>query len=733
LPALATRPLERFPYAAFLPWDEAHALLDTPLRSPDADLRGAALKALLGATRYQRDHLADALQLVRKRRNEQDPVRREMLTALAALPHGIWLAEHLDDLAQIIRDALDATDLSQATTQAMEQLVVHTFPFHAEWSAQQLAAIYRARGRVSVYGLETHLSDRHIRSIAPVLTPILQAWQSRESEGLLMTLAMALGKRLSSFPELADILEITISQTLQSYIANSMLALLVKHCHARIDSLIPRLLENDKSAITLWSVYTYLHRQRQDLLTPFLGQIAYRGRFSTGLTRFVLPLNDCFYRWTPGQQATFAYTLLEVVRTNETNRAVYEWLATINRLALMPAIDFAPLIQLASDERPPVREATLRALGRLDAGQGIPTLLEALNDERARIAIYALRGALLTMPQAEALNLLRNAPLTQVTVAKEVIRLVGDLSSEAAYRELLSWETRDLHRDVHVALLRAFWGYLHEPQTWEIFTRAAQSPDTALARGVVHIPADSLSPQIQQRLTALTATLLAHPTTEVRMATLAWRSQHPLTDYEHALFTRLLALMNSPFPDECTLAAQAAFSMYTGSNALLVGEAIKGLLSQRRALQTVCTTFLGALPNNRAGLQPTTRAILAALAEDPLTISLRAELIIEGLPWDGEMTQELVKLAPLLHADALASVQQAIQGAFFCPANQLFDLETTLAASADERLRRLALAALIAQSQQASGWSDEACVRLESYRSDPSPLVAEAAQFTFVA
>jgi hypothetical protein len=206
-----------------------------------------------------------------------------------------------------------------------------------------------------------------------------------------------------------------------------------------------------------------------------------------------------------------------------------------------------------------------------------------------------------------------------------------------------------------------------------------------------------------------------------------------LTDYEHALFTRLLALMNSPFPDECTLAAQAAFSMYTGSNALLVGEAIKGLLSQRRALQTVCTTFLGALPNNRAGLQPTTRAILAALAEDPLTISLRAELIIEGLPWDGEMTQELVKLAPLLHADALASVQQAIQGAFFCPANQLFDLETTLAASADERLRRLALAALIAQSQQASGWSDEACVRLESYRSDPSPLVAEAAQFTFVA
>src|SRR5579859_4670458 len=214
LPALATRPLEQFPYAAFLPWDEARALLDTPLRSPDADLRAAVLKALISGTCYQRSHLADALQLVRNRRNEQDPVRREMLTALEALPHSIWQAEHLDDLAQIIRDALNAADLSHPTAQAMERLVVHTFKFHPEWSANQLAVIYRARGRVSVYRLDMYLSDAHVRSIAPVLTPILQSWQNRESEGLLLTLAIALGKRLGAFDELADLLEITLGQTL---------------------------------------------------------------------------------------------------------------------------------------------------------------------------------------------------------------------------------------------------------------------------------------------------------------------------------------------------------------------------------------------------------------------------------------------------------------------------------------------------------------------------------------
>ena len=731
LPALATRPLEQFLYASFLPWDEVRALLDTPLRSPDADLRGAALKTLISATRYQRNHLADALLLVRNRRNEQDPVRREMLTAMAALPHGIWQAEHLDDLAQIIRDALNATDLSHPTAQAMEQLVVHTFPFQPERSANQLASIYRTRGRVSVYRLDKYLSDAHVRSIAPVLTPILQSWQNRESEGLLLTLAIALGKRLSAFDELVDLLTITLAQTQSNYIADSILRLFLEHYRSRVYLLIPGLLRNDKSAITLSTVFSYLHRQRQDLLTPFLGQYAYKGRFSTGRTRFVLPLNDGFYRWTPKQQEIFASTLLEVVRAKDQNRATYEWLVTIKRLAAMPALDFTPLIQLASDERPPVREAALRSLGRLDAGQGIPTLLEALNDERARIAIYALRNTLLSMPQEEALNLLRHAPLAQVTVAKEVIRLIGELSSEAAFRELLSWDTRELHRDVRVALLRALWDYLEEPETWEIFTRAAQSPDTALARGVVHIPADSMSSLIQRRLTLLTMILLTHPAIEVRMATLGWRSLHPVTDHEHTLFPRLLALLNSPFPDECTLAARAVFSIYTGNDATLVGDAIKSLLSNRRVLHIVCKTFSSAVTNNRQQLQPTAQAILAALSQDRLTISLRVEIILTGLAWE-EVAHELVRLTNMLHVSALSKAWRGIQQAANRPDARLLELEMTLTTSTDERLRMLALGALIAQTKQSSGWSDEAIARLENYRNDPSPLVAETAQFTFV-
>jgi hypothetical protein len=94
----------------------------------------------------------------------------------------------------------------------------------------------------------------------------------------------------------------------------------------------------------------------------------------------------------------------------------------INQLAALPALEPTPIVPLADlhATRLAARDVALRALGRLDAGQGIPTLLGALDDDRARIAIYALRRALLQMPTTQALALLRGVPRRRETVAKEV-------------------------------------------------------------------------------------------------------------------------------------------------------------------------------------------------------------------------------------------------------------------------------------------------------------------------
>src|SRR5262249_9071777 len=220
---------------------------------------------------------------------------------------------------------------------------------------------------------------------------------------------------------------------------------------------VPELLAEDVSWIRRYLVLDHLHRRRQDLLTPFLSAPTTPGRFDAGTARYALPLDEGFARWTASQQAIYAAMLVEM--TGDPVDAANSALWTIPRFAALPAGPKNRLIELAGLDNKgiAVRDAALQALGRLDGPEGIPVLLEALGDERARLAIYALRRALLDQPAEETLALLKAAPREKVTVAKEIVRLIGELRIEAAYQELLVWDGRGLHRDVRVALLRALW------------------------------------------------------------------------------------------------------------------------------------------------------------------------------------------------------------------------------------------------------------------------------------
>lgn len=167
LPALATRPMSRLPYAAFLPPAEAQTVLEPFIKNPDADLRGVALAARVGTARYHADTLGGILQIMRRRENEQDPVRRFLLQAVRELPPSRWLPEHLPELGQIIRDALNAADLSSASAAEAERVVVSLLPFHPVWSSTWLGVLVKERGQVSLYGLESRLTSAGMQAIAP--------------------------------------------------------------------------------------------------------------------------------------------------------------------------------------------------------------------------------------------------------------------------------------------------------------------------------------------------------------------------------------------------------------------------------------------------------------------------------------------------------------------------------------------------------------------------------------
>ncbi len=734
LPALAPRPAERLPYAAFLPWDEARQILDPFLRNPDPDLRVLAHSALANAVRYCRSHLSDLLEIQTARKNEQDSVRLAMLSSLTGLPPGIWKPEHLDDLAQILRSGLDAADLSPASAIAMKILVVNLLKFTPHWSAGWMATLAKELGTLHIAKLENRLSDSDTRTLVPILLPVLHEWETREGWNALLRLAGSIGRRLRVFDELAIILERIAQTPAAQHQSETALNLLAKHRRERLAQLVPALIAADPSWATRPVVYTYLHRHRQDLLTPFLGFQAYKGRFSTGSTRFVLPLTKGFERWTATQQQVFARVLTEV--TWDRGRDTPSLHAVITQLAALPAVFPQRLAHLARLENKTlaVRDAALRALAKLDSGAGIPALLEVMGDDRGRIAIYALRRALLQMPASRAMELLRGMPMEKVTVAKEVIRLLGDLKTEAAYQELLLLEARDLHRDARIALLRAFWQFLERDATWDKLDNAARSPEAAVAAHVSRIPATGLAEFAQLRLIGVLALLLQHPDARVRLDTLNRCATLPVTDREHRLLPHFLQSVRSPVGDEQKAASTAAFMTYTGRDAGLVGETVRELLPNRRALQTLVTALNAQIAVNRSRLLPTARAVLDALQPDPLTGNLRMGVTMQALATEEIIaTIEQMAATRALHADILHTTANYWMAHLQAnrPDAKLEELEQALSGSEDRYIRRLALAALIAQARGATGWTDERRARLQAYRNDPAPLVAEAAQFTF--
>ena len=731
LPALATRPATRLPYAGLLPWQEACTHLDPVLGDPDPELRAVALATLAASVRFERGRAGDLLRLALARRHEQDPVRRRLLGAVADLPPVIWTAEHLEDLGTAIRHALDAADLSPQTAAEAGRIVVGQLPHHPDWAAGWLATLAREYGAVPATDLAQQLRRDDVSRLAPVLTPVLEEWVQRERDRPVSALATSLGRRqASTWDSLADALQRIVLRGTASSAADA-LQVLARNRPDRLRALVPDLLREDQSWVTQPPVFTHLHRHRQDLLTPFLGRTAYKGRFATGDVAIVLPFRDGFARWTPAQQMLFAASLGGIIADEQRDSPALS--TAVAQLAALPDTGPEALERLAAldEPRPVAREAALRGLGRRDADDGLPILLAALDDARARIAAYALRRSLVEMPVPRALDILREVPGRKVTVAKEVVRLVGELPGEDAYAWLLDLVAPGrevLHRDVFVALLRALWSRLERDETWAILDGAATSPDPAIAAAAARVPGTALSSGTADRLSRLLVALLAHPDPHVRVAALGRCATEPLTDRDEVLLDPLLKALASPLPDECRAAAGAVFATYAGRRAFRVGEVAAVLRVNRFAVSVLVAQVQGRAFWQRDQYAATVEAVLDALSPDPALAGLYAELAVSALP-AAALPAWLGRAVETLHGGALPRAVAALEAPQGLRPGELEAIEAALAPAGDERLRRLALPAL--RGQRWLGWTAARLARLEAFRADPSPMVAEAAQFTF--
>ncbi|MEZ4381837.1 MAG: hypothetical protein R3A79_10825 [Nannocystaceae bacterium] len=802
--ALRTKPLARLPYARFLPWDEAEAAIRDQLGFPDGAVRGLALTSLLmiPGLRPKEAALVDrALTLVKARKNEQDPVRLRMIHALAQWPREVWRPEHARDISRVVRDALDAGDLSNHTAIAAETLVVRTFTVNPTVAARLLAVLIKERGNLYNPRLGDHLSDDDVAIAAPHLLEIAKSWVTLERWYQVLALGLSIGARLSRVPGLAACLvevvnvapypatsraaleilaqhdpqryEQLLAPTLQRWemrgwrgdvlvhagrvvlpgrkrqpplhplvadavakIARSprdlgeasrALTLLRVRALERFDALLPDLLAADASYVCISVVHWHLHLRRQDLLDPFLGGDVIRGRFATGNTAWVLPYERGFYRWTPGQNQAFARMLAAVI--GDRQRATPEVWRCLAIYANLDSAPMEPLMAVADDARPAVQERGLRVMARCDRGQCAPTLIACLSDARARVAIYALRRALKSMTPTRALALLREAPMRKVTVAKELLRLLGELRHEGAYRRLLELEAGDLHRDVRVALLRALWDHLEREETWAIFDRAVRGDDWVMASRLGDIPADRLTATSDRRLSALLAAVLDRPEPEARVDLLTRAHALAIRDPRRAFLRACAGRLRSPFDDEVQAAMRALMHRGTEDDLRVLPELLQSALEDPRCLHVAIAAMLGFAIRERAVWIGAAEAAAAVLAADPRWVGLRVRCVAAARTGP-ELASFLIELARAdqLTVASLADVQSALARV---DPDALEIVTERLRASPDPAARFLTVGVLARDAAPGRGWAPERLDRLSALQGDASPIVAGAAAALF--
>lgn len=796
--ALGTRAEARLAYARHLPWDEALAALRGALGHPDAAMRGEGLGALLALPGLRPDEPAwvpPALAVVLARKNEQDPVRGVMLQALARWPRRMWRAEHTEALGRMLRDALDAADLSMGTAQSAERLLVRAFGADPAWGARWLGTFLQERGHIQDGALGHRLTDDEVRRAAPHLLALAKVWAERERGAPLLQLAASLGKRAALVPGLSDWLvsvrdatpdkrlalaltswlshedpqrfEWTLAATLRRWRdrgwddevvalaaaekrgrplhrelveelervalrlgkpSGSALWVLRSRAVKDFDRMLPALLKRDESAIAIPVVREYLHRRRQELLGPYLSAPVITGQFATGATHWLLPFDSGFFRWTVEQSQAYSRALARLCEDME--RDTPTLLAAVTRMA---ALDWAPmdaLLALADDQRPAVQERALRVMARCDQGQGVPTLLRALEDSRARIAIYGLRRAFNGMPVARVLSLLAEVPLTKVTVAKEVVRLLGELRSDAGYARLLELDAKPLHRDVRIALLRALWDHLDREPTWAVFERAVTGEDAIMAARVGDLPADRLTEGLDARLSGLLAKVLARPEPEARIDLLRRAAWLSVKDRERVLLSACGARLASPYDDEVRAAMEALVYRADERDVALLDRMLEAVAEDRRALSVALDTLLQPRGRMRpVPLHAVQGMVTGFLTKDPRLAVLRVRCAAVALaPPAFANHLDTMGREGWLHADALMAAQAAVS---HLPVETLDDVGRRLARSPSPEARRVALHCLVRDAGDGRGWTGERLAMLAAFQRDDSPLVAGAAQFVF--
>ncbi|MFI5777677.1 hypothetical protein [Nocardia sp. NPDC051570] len=741
---------------ARLPWAEAKPLLAEAIRRPVAEERARAYPLLVAAAAGGRDPavLGELLDLLRRLRNEQDPVRRTALHALTTVPVTLFENAQLPGLEQLATDALQARDRSYQTASTvgvLARMLLLRAAQTGDAAFTDTALLLMARLAdssisVNLTGLHRNLAPGMEHRLFAALRPRLIDDAARDRWELSLELADGLWRRAYDIPELQRLV-LRASAAHNDSTVRRAVRLALDNPATR-DAYLDEMLRRDRSLIVLPQVQAQIARRRTDLLDTVLSE-ATPGRFLSTRIRFVPMFPGGFDRWSPRHIDRYARLLDSYARSPRAS--VSERTSAVRQLGLLPG-GVERLLPYLDTADLPVAEAALTALGRSDEPErAIAVLVRYVGDDRARVAVSSIvtcAYAISPTRLGTTLGPLLDSP--KITAVKEGVRLLATLHAPDAMPIIGAlWNRPDLHRDIRRAAVFATRWLLDHDGAWQLLGEAAADPEVAGA--ILDIPPALLPIPQRERFAIFLRDLAASPDHRVAGQALdalaRWYRWAP-PDTGEVLLTRLTDL------SELGLWTTALRTLLAGVAVNGDPAALTAAVDRLRAAETtvmpdrdlparqrLSTTVQWLSPTLRDYdiARPAAAPVIAGLIEDPLWHEQVIELTLAAIRWtEPERTVAAIDALSVLAIGALIDhpadrlVTSLTHDLGRTPLDALASIATGLAATPAVPTA-LAAVAMIARCGTEFGWAAPWPDLLTGLRTHPDIDVRRAALAIYTA
>jgi hypothetical protein len=514
-------------YTAFLPFDEAEPALVKATARHLPEERAAGYELLVQCAGRSGDAaiVSRALGMLTRLRNEQDPVRGRAIGALSALPARLFDAGQVPMLAEVTRDAVAARDASMVTRGALGQLAVRILARRSEtaelvsWAVSTLDQLY-GTGRLPSFGrLDTVLRLGQEQEFFSAVRAWIEEAMARANFWPLFTTARALGRRAWRVDDLQALLASAIHERNTAQVHREAITLWLDD-PAQRSCRVETVLRGDASTVAIPGVWANLSTVRTDLLDLVLDGRGPIGKHLAKGTRWVPPNAPHVERWLPRQHRRYLDLLTRVA--GDAGADLYRRIAAIRAAAPIPVVGWSLVAKYCGSPNTVLDEAALGALIWTDRPEeALPILLSHVDDDRARVAVYALSRAVRFMaPSTIRPTLVGMLQARKITSRKEAIRLLSAIAPRDAMTDVITVWQPEQHRDVRVAVVLAARGHLFQEQAWRVLDEAAGDAERAIALAVVQVAPGVLPTEHRPRYAALVGRACRHP--DPAVATVAW-------------------------------------------------------------------------------------------------------------------------------------------------------------------------------------------------------------------